>query len=633
MTQVLLRTDRDAPATAREGALPLGLALIEDGLIAPWQLFFARRWLRRRDSDLIDVLCARGWITPAAGRDALARHLGVRAVDLTRDPPDPDLAAWLPHDLCLRLGAVPWRLRAGRIALASCAPDRLAANRALLPKALRLAPVVVATPADIDTAIATLHRQALTEGAETRTAPRYSCRSWQRSTWRPLILLTLGLALVMAMTMAPLSLLKGLTLWAMFSLTAVSVMKLAAFIAHETAARAKPPETPAPDLPLPRISIMVPLFKEKEIAHALVRRLCRLTYPKPLLDVLLVLEEKDTTTRETLARTSLPGWMRIVTVPAGSGLTTKPRALNYALDFCRGDIIGIWDAEDAPAPDQLETVVAGFATAPPDVVCLQGVLDYYNPTTNWISRCFTIEYAAWFRLLLPGLARMGLPVPLGGTTLFLRRAALEEMGGWDAHNVTEDADLGIRISRFGYRTELIATVTHEEANHQPRAWIKQRSRWLKGYMVTWLVHMRAPLRLWREVGTWHFLGLQLIFACTLSNFLLAPLIWLFWLNLLGVSNPLGDVAPPGTATLFFLFGLSNTVIFLRAIWGRTGLLPWVFAMLAYFPLATLAAYKALYELVLNPYYWDKTAHGKTREATEAPCADAPATPARPGATG
>lgn len=620
MTQALRQRTPDAPSARREGAssvgLSLGLTLVEAGLIAPWQLFFARKWLRRQDNTLIDILCARGWITPIAGRDALARYLETDAVDLSCDPPDPEFSHLLPPEICLRLGALPWRLRSGRIALATCAPDGLADNRALLPNALRDAPIVIATPDDIDAAIARQHRTALTEGAESRTPPRFSCRSWQRSRLRPVLLGLIGIALLLALALAPGALFRGLALWAMFSLTAVSVMKAAAFLAHETAARARPPQNITPDLPLPRISVMVPLFREKEIAHALVRRLCRLTYPKPLLDVILVLEEKDETTRDTLARTALPNWMRIVTVPAGSGLTTKPRALNYALDFCRGDIIGIWDAEDAPAPDQLETIAASFATAPPDVVCLQGVLDYYNPTTNWISRCFTIEYAAWFRVILPGLARMGLPVPLGGTTLFLRRSAIEEMGGWDAHNVTEDADLGIRISRYGYRTELIPTVTHEEANHQPRAWIKQRSRWLKGYMVTWLVHMRAPLRLLREVGPWHFLGLQLIFACTLSHFLLAPLIWLFWAGAFGLPNPLASVAPPGTATLFLIFGFSHVLISARAIWGRTRLLPWVFAMVAYFPLATLAAYKALYELVLDPYYWDKTAHGKTVEATQ-----------------
>lgn len=168
----------------------------------------------------------------------------------------------------------------------------------------------------------------------------------------------------------------------------------------------------------PCVSIMVPLYKEREIANALVQRLQRLTYPKALLDVILVLEATDDVTRDALARVALPSWMRVVEVPELNGLTTKPRAMNYALDFCRGDIVGVWDAEDAPQPDQIERVVAHFTQASPEVVCLQGVLDYYNPRTNWRSRCFTIEYNSWFRVILPGIARMGLVVPLGGTTFF-----------------------------------------------------------------------------------------------------------------------------------------------------------------------------------------------------------------------
>ena len=617
MAQALLRTDTQSRPLARDEALSLGRALIDAGQIAPWQLFFAHRKLRRSGQSLIDILRERDWITAAAARDALAAHYGHDTIRLYSDAPDPALRPLLSPSLCLRLNAVPWRLPNGEIALATGAPETLRTERLRLPTALRRAEIVVSTPQEVEDAIAALHRSALTEAAQSRTEARYSCRSWKRSHLRPLLLSLFGLLTLAAMFFAPLALLKGLTLWAMFSLAAVSVMRLAAFVAEETARVANPPPDISPDLPLPRISVMVPLFKEEDIAHALVQRLCRLTYPKASLEVLLVLEEHDTTTQQTLARTALPHWMRIVTVPAGSGLTTKPRALNYALDFCRGDIIGIWDAEDAPAPDQLETVAAAFAKAPPDVICLQGVLDYYNPGTNWIARCFTIEYAAWFRVILPGLARMGLPVPLGGTTLFLRRDALEEMGGWDAHNVTEDADLGIRISRFGYRTELIPTVTHEEANHQPRAWVKQRSRWLKGYMVTWLVHMRSPMRLLREVGAWHFLGLQLIFACTLSQFLLAPLIWIFWAGVFGLPLLAADVVPPGTAILFFCFGGLNTLIFLRALAHRRSLRmwPWIIALGAYFPLATLAAYKALYELITNPYFWDKTAHGKTAEAT------------------
>ena len=152
----------------------------------------------------------------------------------------------------------------------------------------------------------------------------------------------------------------------------------------------------------------------------------RLDYPRELLDICLVVEEDDTITQATIAGTRLPPWMRQVVVPRG-GVQTKPRALNYALDFARGSIVGIYDAEDAPAPDQIRQVVDGFAMAAPEVVCLQGVLDYYNARQNWLSRCFTVEYAAWFRLILPGWARLGLVVPLGGTTLFFRRAALEAL--------------------------------------------------------------------------------------------------------------------------------------------------------------------------------------------------------------
>ena len=139
--------------------------------------------------------------------------------------------------------------------------------------------------------------------------------------------------------------------------------------------------------------------------------------------------------------------------------------MNYALDFTNGDYVGIYDAEDAPAPDQLWKVVDAFKRAAPDVACLQGVLDFYNAKQTWLTRCFTIDYAIWFRLVLPGLVRLGLPIPLGGTTVFFRRSALEALGRWDAHNVTEDADLGLRLARRGYRCAFMPSVTEEEATH------------------------------------------------------------------------------------------------------------------------------------------------------------------------
>jgi cellulose synthase/poly-beta-1,6-N-acetylglucosamine synthase-like glycosyltransferase len=359
---------------------------------------------------------------------------------------------------------------------------------------------------------------------------------------------------------------------------------------------------------------MVPLFRESDIASRLVRRLARLDYPKELLDILLVVEDDDTLTQRALSAHRLPRWMRIVTVPTGP-IRTKPRALNYALDFCRGSIVGVWDAEDAPAADQIQKVVRHFQGAAPDVACLQGILDFYNARHNWLTRCFAIEYAAWFRVMLPGIARLGFVVPLGGTTLFFRREVLESLGGWDAHNVTEDADLGLRLARHGYRTELIETVTEEEPNGAVLPWIKQRSRWQKGYAMTWAVHMRAPMRLWRELGAKRFAGVQVLFLGSLSQSLLTPVLWSYWLVAFGLYHPVASHIPGwANVALGTLFVLSELVNIAVGIWATRGpahrhLVAWVPTLHFYFPLGALSSYKAAWEMLCKPFFWDKTRHG------------------------
>lgn len=622
MNETILRLNRAAPARGLGQNVSLGRHLIETGLISPWQLFHALEKQLEWDATLVEILCAKGWLTEAQALQALAGFYTAQIVDLSREPPNPELTDIAAPELCLKHNFVPWQQVGGVLVVVTGRPDRFEALRPSLPEPLRGAIIALAPEDHISMALATLHRAALTTYAQTRVAERFSCRGWDGSSSRRTATIFLAIVVVVAFALlAPAHFFGALTLGAIASLTCVSVMKIVAFIA----ALRQPKPTPVQmmDAPLPRISVLVPLFREKEIAHALVARLSRLTYPKALLDVLLVLEEHDLLTQETIARTTLPHWMRVVLAPAGTGLTTKPRALNYALDFCKGDIIGIWDAEDAPAPNQLDVVAKQFANAHPDTVCFQGVLDYYNPWSNWLSRCFTIEYATWFRTVLPGLSRLGFAIPLGGTTLFIKRAAIEVLGGWDAHNVTEDADLGMRIARFGFRTELLPTVTQEEANCRPIAWIKQRSRWLKGYMVTYLVHMRAPLQLWRDFGTLKFLGMQLVFACTLMQFLLAPLVWMFWGGLIGFAYPENLVFTPDqmivVSQVLLFFGLTNAVIATRSILGqdRGRLIPFVLTMPFYFPLATLAGYKALFELIFHPYYWDKTAHAKTTEGKTA----------------
>jgi len=234
---------------------------------------------------------------------------------------------------------------------------------------------------------------------------------------------------------------------------------------------------------LERVSILVPLFKESHIVERLINRLTELDYPKELLEILLICEEEDVKTQKRILDTMLPSHIRMVVAPSGI-IQTKPRAMNYALNFCKGSIIGVYDAEDAPEYDQVYKAVRHLQNADPRVVCVQARLDFFNQGTNWLARCFTIEYAILFRVILQGLQRLDLPIPLGGTSMFIRREALVKWGQWDAHNVTEDADLGIRLFRQGLRVECLDSTTYEEANYKFHAWIKQRSRWLKGFMMT-----------------------------------------------------------------------------------------------------------------------------------------------------
>jgi cellulose synthase/poly-beta-1,6-N-acetylglucosamine synthase-like glycosyltransferase len=248
------------------------------------------------------------------------------------------------------------------------------------------------------------------------------------------------------------------------------------------------------------------------------------------------------------------------------------------------------------------------------------MLDYYNARQNWISRFFTIEYATWWRVVLPGMARLGFVIPLGGTTLFFRRKALEKLGRWDAHNVTEDADLGVRLARYGYVTELIPTVTYEEANCRPWRWVRQRSRWLKGFMITYCVHMRDPKSLMRDLGFKRFMGLQMIFLATFSQFAFAPVLWSFWVTIFGYTHPiqnvLGETAILALIVLFFIAEILTITMGMTAVCApnRRHLMKWVLTMPLYFTLGTLASYKALYEMIVTPFYWDKTEHGVSKKS-------------------
>lgn len=286
---------------------------------------------------------------------------------------------------------------------------------------------------------------------------------------------------------------------------------------------------------LPGFSILVPLYREERVLPALLAKLSALDYPADRLQVLLLIEEDDELTRAGLARIELDTRFEIVLIPP-SEPRTKPKACDFGLTYAEGEFCVIYDAEDRPEPDQLRKAVAAFRVLPQWVVCVQAELQYWNPWTNWLTRCFAAEYALNFSLVLRGLDRFRLPIPLGGTSNHFRAEALRELGAWDPYNVTEDADLGMRIARRGWGVRMMTSVTEEEANSRVGNWIRQRSRWIKGYYQTWLVHMRSPLRLWADLGPRQFCAFQLTLGFPVLTGLLNPVFWALTLVYL-VSGP------------------------------------------------------------------------------------------------
>jgi cellulose synthase/poly-beta-1,6-N-acetylglucosamine synthase-like glycosyltransferase len=601
---------------ARSHDVPfLGRVLQQNGSLPPGGLAQALVAQLRLGVRLGEIVRSDFGVDEHAILEGMAQQYGTRVVSLSADPPDTALAHGLSAETCLSTGRIPWRRIAGRIVTATSRPDLIDTRY--------VQPFVIVSDGDLQAAVAHQFGTTLSNKANLRCPDALSCRSWARPVGRGWLVL-IGAFVALGAVAFPALALWVVVLWAMLNLVSVSALRLVALLMQTgLLRRAKVPPTRQTDPRLPVVSVLVPLYKEQAIVPALIRRLQGTDYPKALLDICLVVEANDMITREALQKIDLPVWMRAILVPP-SEVQTKPRAMNYALDFCRGSIIGIYDAEDAPEADQIRRVVQTLQAAPPDIACVQGYLDFYNPRRNWLSRCFTIEYAMWFRVVLHGVERLGLPVLLGGTTVFFRRHVLEELGGWDAHNVTEDADLGFRLARKGYRCGFLDTVTREEANNRMVPWIKQRSRWLKGYAMTWITHMRNPVALWRDLGPSGFLAFQVLLLGTLSNFLLAPVVGSFWLIAFGVELPLMHLIPD---TVWMLVGrayvASEVLSFVVGVFAvhrreHRHLLPFVATMPFYWPLGSIAILKALYEVLLRPFYWDKTQHGIDEEPALTP---------------
>jgi glycosyltransferase XagB len=375
------------------------------------------------------------------------------------------------------------------------------------------------------------------------------------------------------------------------------------------------------DRALPVYSILVPLFREAAVLPGLIKALSRIDYPAAKLDCILVLEQSDAATLAAVRAIALPPSIRVVVVPAASP-QTKPKALNFALPLARGRYVAVYDAEDVPAPSQLRQVLAVFASYGKKrrggkLACVQARLNIDNANDSWLTRQFTLEYTALFDGMLPALVRMGLAVPLGGTSNHFPVDVLRELGGWDPYNVTEDADLGLRIARAGMRVAVVSSTTWEEAPVALRPWLAQRTRWLKGWMQTWLVHMRRPGRLWRDLGAWRFLGVQALIGGMVLSALAHPVFYL--LLAVEVAAGRGWPGPDDAVEWAFVclagFNLAagfGSAVLLAAVTvfrrKRLWLLPHIVLMPVYWLLISAASYRAAWQLFRDPYLWEKTEH-------------------------
>jgi len=439
-------------------------------------------------------------------------------------------------------------------------------------------------------------------------------------------------------------------LFCMFYIVVIllKLVSISMSIAKDSQVRVTPEETAElSDDELPVYTILVPLFHEKDVASKIVHAIEQMDYPQEKLDIKLLLEPDDEETRSVLRNIDLPSCFELIIVPH-SLPRTKPKACNHGLARAKGKYLVIFDAEDRPEPDQLRKAVAGFKKVGEQTVCLQAKLNYFNPRQNWLTRFFTVEYSTWFDLYLPGLHTLGWPIPLGGTSNHFKTSVLKEIGGWDPFNVTEDCDLGIRLHRMGHKTEILDSTTWEEANSQLGNWIRQRSRWIKGYIQTHLVYMRHPLETIRRLGLWGTFGFLTSVGGLALMLLLNPLFWtigITYLVLLGLDlvamrgdlsafwslsveqrlswkmiyvdasgDPISNVASVVFYVITLALLLGNLVFIAISVFAcrrrrMHDLIPYALLSPAYWVLISIGAWKGALQLISRPFYWEKTRHG------------------------
>jgi cellulose synthase/poly-beta-1,6-N-acetylglucosamine synthase-like glycosyltransferase len=544
---------------------------------------------------------------------ALSNDAGPYLLSLTEDEIRQSLRRLLPAEIqqLFRHNFFPfvWSPRGTLYAVAGRAAQDEAQRRGL----------PVAATADVDVVrevMMEVFRRRLRWYAILNLARRYPRWSAKRCTAQAPVLIALIALVLSSFAFLSFGVASAMVaaIWSVFFMSVI-LLRLMSLVSSPEHPRSRHRDLLADELP--SYSVLVPLYKETKVLGKLLNALIAIDYPVSKLQILLVIEEIDVAMRHALAACQLPPHFEIVVVP-DSEPRTKPKALNYALTLARGELLTVYDAEDAPHRLQLRHAAAAFAAAPPETACLQAQLAISAEKQGWLAKQFAIEYAALFGLILPMLAELELPIPLGGTSNHIKTSVLRRLGAWDAFNVTEDADLGLRFARAGYMTGVLDSITTEDATIGLGNWLGQRSRWLKGWMLTWLVHMRHPVRLQAEIG-WHgFLAIQSLLLGMIVSSLFHPFFFILAVYQLCINQTF-SISPDwaqafimASCLVVFAMGYVVTLETGRRGLRRLKIKGWYFSLLTmpvYWLLISLAAWRAAWELLWKPYVWNKTEHG------------------------
>ncbi|MGI8460350.1 MAG: glycosyltransferase [Solirubrobacterales bacterium] len=608
----------DAPSRHRH----LGELLLERGLVTANEIDDALEIQERTGDRMGQILMHVSGLSDDAIASALAEQSRLTEVDLDTIRPEQRAVALLPEGVIRRFQVVPLEVVGETLVIAMVDKEdqnALAAIREHTSMPLR---IMLAPASAIDRLLHRVYgdqyvRNAVHELVE--TAPQESAH-FVLSRGQKVAIALFALALTVGGLLQPIATIVAISIFAVSFYLAFGLYRFwLVYRSLEHDLHLPITDTDVAEInerTLPVYTILVPLYKEASVIPHLVASIQRLDYPPTKLDVKLLLEEDDLESIAAIESISLPPQFQALVVPHAHP-KTKPKACNYGLPHARGEMVVIFDAEDEPEPDQLKKVVASLRNAnDPKIICVQARLNYYNPNQNLLTRWFTTEYSMWFDLFLPGLDATNVPIPLGGTSNHFVREKLDELGGWDPFNVTEDADLGIRLYKHGYRVAVVDSTTYEEATSEVRNWVRQRSRWVKGYIQTWLVQMRHPIILMREIGLRRWLSFQLVVGGTFLVFLLNPVFWgltsLWTLTEAGLLREIfpGVVYYAGGFALYlgnFLFAYVTAAG--SAYRGYNHLVKYALLIPLYWALMSVAAWKGLIQLIRKPFYWEKTEHG------------------------